>query len=146
VIVAISVAACASRARECPEDALPWPGQPEPASAIPKYAECSCPLAKRLAWLDSADPVADATAAAEREDFRVRSAAEGPGSVAPGLHCWEQRKLLGEVFIEGSSDGIQCYEHDRLNFVAREYARRYNETIIRLFEREGGQKLCFRKN
>ena len=102
--------------------------------ATADQAELCAGEIESLSWLDHADPVADAKSAIKSGNLKFR-AIHGLALIIPGIEGAELKaayKSRNYVAIEGTSDGVCSGEHERLNGVAWEYARLYNQTLIGL--------------
>ncbi len=93
---------------------------------------------RKLAWLRTAVPAQDVTAAVMRNDLRFVGV-HGATPEVPGVPEDEQKlaEEAGVRFLDGTGAG-----HDRLNRKARKYAQRYNK-LLRLYLR-GGRTLSSR--
>ena len=97
---------------------------------IPKKSYCSCEFPAILTQIEVSDPDRDALQAISEDDYRLRSVGTlSIGSYTPGVDI-ETRERFGEVFIDGTSDVVLCYEHARLMLIARKYAQIYNLNIV----------------
>ena len=89
------------------------------------------PYVKKLQWLDSADPQADADHAIRQNDLRLLGLATRsvniPGVDKNDLLKYEEH--CGVQLIEGISDVVRSDEHLRLMQKARSYALKYNAII-----------------
>lgn len=86
-----------------------------------------------LVWLDMADPIKDANLAITKGDTRLR-AVHGRRLIIPGVKnnsFHQYRKQYGINIIEGTSNDIFSEEHQRLNTLARDYAKKYNRIIMK---------------
>jgi hypothetical protein len=100
-------------------------GEKPPAPPNADYAEL------RALKLDDADAAADARRAADAKDYRLLAVrgftieVPGAGDDVPKIE-----KENGIKVIPGTSDMFENEEHRRLNEKAREYAKKYNETLL----------------
>ena len=77
---------------------------------------------------DSANDVATAIAAGDTRFVGIM----GIGAVVPGAPEWVRLASPGYVrFIPNTSDAIESEQHGKLQHVAYEYARKYNEALLR---------------
>ena len=86
-----------------------------------------------LVWLDMADPIEDAKLAITKGDTRLR-AVHGRRLIIPGVknnNFYQYRKQYGVNIIKGTSNDIFSEEHQRLNTLARDYAKKYNRIIMK---------------
>ena len=102
-----------------------------------------CEIPKSLRSLEDQNPESDARAAIEKLELRFLGV-YGFTLMIPGLSneeesCAKSRYLA--IGIDGTSDAIMCREHYRLQSVAREYARRYNQVILKAWA-EVGRSIC----
>ena len=87
---------------------------------------------EKLQWLKKANPVEDANNALKNGDSRLR-AIYGFVLFIPGKKYEEFSELenkYGINPIEGTSDSLSGSEHKKLNDLAIEYAKKYNEVIF----------------
>ena len=87
---------------------------------------------RALLWLLDADPIADAIRALATGDTRLLGVADFAVRI-PVTQNHGSRSLeteFGLRVLEGTSDCIFGEEHLRLNIMAREYARVYNDYVI----------------
>jgi hypothetical protein len=91
------------------------------------------PGVRSLRWLDSADPHRDLNDALARGDTRFVGV-YGYTAVIPGV---ERSEVIrhGVRYRRGTSDALEGREHARLNRLAFEYARQYNETLAKHLKR-----------
>ena len=84
--------------------------------------------------LVAADPTLEASAAAQRGDFHVLGV-RGYDLSVPGLgNKWPKYKA-GVYILPATSDAIEGWEHLSYIQVARQYAERYNATILSRLQR-----------
>ena len=87
--------------------------------------------AQKLAWLDAADPQADAELAIAQGDLRLLGLAMHalsiPGVDHDEIQAYEQ--ACGVKLIDGVTDFVTSQEHLRLMQKARSYALRYNAIV-----------------
>jgi len=87
---------------------------------------------RQLQWLDKADPIEDAKKALVAGDAHLL-AVNGYTEIIPGVEqskTLEYKSRYGVQAIKGTSDAFVSSEHNRLNNVASEYARKYNEYVV----------------
>jgi hypothetical protein len=87
---------------------------------------------RQLQWLDTANPIADATSALAKNDKRLVGI-YGFTWTIPGVE--EQRKedyrdRYGLRMLDGTSDAPVNAEHERLVDLAGRYAKKYNSVIL----------------
>ena len=91
---------------------------------------------QRLRWLDRADPERDLAAALARGDRRFvgtygyTATVPGAGSPYDPLP-----KRYGVRFLRGTSDAMTSQEDERLNDLARRYAKKYNQLLLQHLRR-----------
>jgi hypothetical protein len=103
--------------------ALPACGQEQSVSSNTDYAE--------LRGLKIEEAAADARKAAAAKDYRLL-AVKGYTIEVPGAgdDVSKLEKEYGIRVLSGTSDAVRGEEQRRLNANARDYARKYNETIL----------------
>jgi hypothetical protein len=84
---------------------------------------------EQLRWLDRADPQRDVSVAIARGDMRFIGV-YGVASEVPGVSDARLRSRYRVRFLAGTSDVRPTAESRRLNTLAREYARRYNQLLL----------------
>jgi outer membrane lipoprotein LolB len=95
-------------------------------------AEPESDLVKQLEWVEKADPIGDARKAVDRGEFALLGV-NGYTWTIPGIEDskkFELRKNYGLKIIEGTSDVVQGEEHNRLQGLATEYAKKYNLYLL----------------
>lgn len=78
-----------------------------------------------MGWLYKADPIADAQSFIEKGDFRFRGV-YGIARIIPNIEkkCIDIENDV--VYIKGTSDALETYEHQKLNAIAKIYAETFN--------------------
>ena len=86
-------------------------------------------VVRQMKWLDSADPERDVPAELNRGEKRFLGT-YGLPSDAPGVDK-ATADQYGIRFIDGTGCAIYGREHERLDNLANDYARRYNVLLLR---------------
>jgi len=115
----VFLAGCASRS--------PAVQHPEPSH------DSDSPGVRSLRWLDSADPHRDLNDSLARGDTRFVGV-YGYTTVIPGVERSGAFRH-GVRYLRGTSDALESREHARLNRLAFEYARRYNQMLAEHLKR-----------
>jgi hypothetical protein len=101
----------------------------------PAMIPCSCEIDPFLSSITERDPVADAHASfASGEPYFVSTPTLG-GTVIfedPGVLDLEEIPDLPTKRIPGMDEHAVCYERERLEQFAKDYAAQYNTTLARL--------------
>lgn len=90
-----------------------------------------------MSWLNQADPMEDFEKAIARSDFRFIGL-YGVGAYVPvvNIQCLNPEKDIN--FVKGTSDGLEGYEHAKLNAIAKVYADNYNIRMLTYLKEHKG--------
>ena len=102
--------------------------------ASASLAEMCADEIQSLAWVRGANPVLDAQKAIQEGNLKFR-AVYGFTVIVPGVNTKHRNKALEPqdyMPIEGTSDALCEGEHSDLNIIATEYAKKYNQVILKV--------------
>ncbi len=106
----------------------------------PTLIPCSCDVDPLLASFGEADPIADAESAYESGGIHFLGLPK-LGTIVPGfssdLDVLEALPNIPAKQIPGSDEGFNCYERERLELEAQDYAVAYNTRLLELLVGEG---------
>jgi hypothetical protein len=95
-----------------------------------------------LKRLEGADPAADLAEALRMSDLRFLGLGGYSRDVVPGVPDFEERyKRFGMKMIPGTGDVYLNAQHERLQQVARNYAKRYNTLLLEYMRTKGIENL-----
>ena len=95
---------------------------------------------KQLEWLNDANPQIDFEKAIVKGDYRFLGL-YGRGQFVPGINIKCLNYDNDIIFIKGTSDAFEGYEHEKLNAIAWVYADNYNMRMLR-YLRERDEFKC----
>ena len=95
-------------------------------------AQTCDPEIQALQWVENADPIEDASKALARGNTKFM-AVYGYALYIPGIEGNSIKKAYEKgnyIAIEGTGDDLCSEEHARLNIIASEYAKIYNQQLL----------------
>jgi hypothetical protein len=91
-----------------------------------------------LRRLERADPARDLSEAMKQNDLRFLEVGGYSRDAVPGVPDFEERyKRVGTKVIPGTGDVFLNAEHERLQQVAHDYAKRYNTLLLEHVKKKG---------